>query len=51
MSFNFMAVVTIAVILEPRKIKSVNCFHFFPIYLPSSDGTECHDLRFLNVEL
>ena len=22
-----------------------------PIYLPGSDGTGCHDLRFLNVEL
>ena len=38
-----------AVILEPRKIKSVN-FHCFPIYLPWSDGTRCHDLSFLNVE-
>ena len=25
--------------------------HCFPIYLPWSDGTGCHDLRFLNVEL
>ena len=25
--------------------------HCFPIYLPWSDGTKCHDLRFLNVEL
>ena len=39
-----------AVILEPRKIKSA-CFHRFPIYLPGSDGTRCHDLSFLNVEL
>ena len=38
-----------AVILEPRKIVS-NCFHYFPIYLPWSDGTRCHDLRFLNVD-
>ena len=38
-----------AVILEPRKIVS-HCFHCFPIYLPWSDGTRCHDLRFLNVE-
>ena len=36
-----------AVILEPRKIVS----HCFPIYLPWSDGTGCHDLSFLNVEL
>ena len=39
-----------AVILEPRKIKSAS-FHCFPIYLPWSDGTRCHDLSFLNVEL
>ena len=37
-----------AVILEPRKIKS-GSFHCFPIYLPWSDGTRCHDLSFLNV--
>ena len=34
-----------AVILEPRKIVS-HCFHRFPIYLPWSDGTGCHDLVF-----
>ena len=39
-----------AVILEPRKIKSDTCFHCFPIYLPWSDGTRCHELHFLNVE-
>ena len=38
-----------AVILEPKKIVC-HCFHCFPIYLPWSDGTRCHDLRFLNVE-
>ena len=27
-----------------------HCFHCFPIYLPWSDGTRCHDLSFLNVE-
>ena len=37
------------VILEPKKIVC-HCFHCFRIYLPWSDGTECHDLRFLNVE-
>jgi len=40
-----------AVILEPRKIKSATGFHCFPLYLPWSDGTRCHDLHFLNVEL
>ena len=38
-----------AVILEPKKIKS-HCFDCFPIYLPWSHGTRCHDLCFLNVE-
>ena len=28
-----------------------HCFHCFPICLPRSDGTGCHDLSFLNVEL
>ena len=39
-----------AVIFKPKKIVC-HCFHRFPIYLPCSDGTRCHDLRFLNVEL
>ena len=34
-----------------QKNKVWHCFHCFPIYLPWSDGTRCHDLRFLNVEL
>ena len=34
------------VILEPKKIKC-HCFPGFPIYLPWSDGTTCHDLSFL----
>ena len=40
-----------AVILEPKKIKVWQCFHCFPTYFPWSDGTRCHDLRFLNFEL
>ena len=36
-----------AVILEPQNTVS----HCFPIYLLWSDGTRCHDLSFLNVEL
>ena len=40
-----------AVILEPPKNKVCHCFHCFPIYLPWSDGTRCHNLSFLNVEL
>ena len=39
------------VILEPQKNKFSHYFHCFPIYLPWSNGTECHDLSFLNVEL
>ena len=39
-----------AVILEPPHNKVSHCFHCFPIYLPGSDGTGCHDLCFLNVE-
>ena len=40
-----------AVILEPPKIKSDTVSTVSPIYFPWSDGTRCHDLRFLNVEL
>ena len=40
-----------AVILEPKKIKSVPVSTGFPIYSPWSDGTRCHGLSFLNVEL
>ena len=39
-----------AVILEPPK-QSLTLFPLLPIFLPGSDGTRCHDLRFLNVEL
>ena len=38
------------VILEPQKIKS-DTFYCLPIYFPLRDGTRCHDLCFLNVEL
>ena len=38
-----------AVIWEHKKIVC-HCFHRFPIYLPWSGGTRCHDLSFLNVE-
>ena len=39
-----------AVIWEPKKIKPVTVFCCFSIYLPRSDGTECHDLSFLNAD-
>ena len=38
-----------AVILESPKIV-FHRFYCFPIYLPWSDGTGCHDLSFLNVK-
>ena len=37
-----------AVILEPKN-KVIHCFHCFPIYLPWSDGTGCHDLSYLDL--
>ena len=40
-----------AVILESKRNKVWHCFHCFPIYFPWSDGTRCHDLCFLSVEL
>ena len=39
-----------ALILEPKKIVW-HCFNCLSIYFPWSDGTRCHDLSFLNVEL
>ena len=38
-----------AVILEPKKIKSVSTVS--PSICQRNDGTRCHDLSFLNVEL
>ena len=43
-SFNFMAAVTICSDFGAPQNKISHCFHCFPIYLPSSDGTGCHDL-------
>ena len=40
-----------AVILEPPQNKVCHCFCCVPICLPWSDGTGCHDLSFLNVEI
>ena len=47
--FNFMATVTICGDFGTPKNKVYNCFHCFPIYLPWSVGTRCHDLSFSNV--
>ena len=49
--FNFMAAITICSDSGAQKNKVWHCFHCFPIYFPWSDGTTCHDLSFLNVEL
>ena len=38
-----------SMILKCKEIKSCHCFCCFPIYLPWSDVTGCHDLCFLNV--
>ena len=43
-----MAAVTICSDFGAQKHK---VWHCFPIYFPWSDGTRCHDLSFLNVEL
>ena len=48
---NFIAAVTICSDFGAQKSKVCCCFHCFPIYLLCSDGTGCHDLSFLNVEL
>ena len=41
-----MATVTICSDFGAQKNKVCHCFHCFPIYLPWSDGTRCHDLSF-----
>ena len=46
--FNFMATITICSDFGAPKNKVQHCF---PIRFPWSDGTRCHDLSFLNVEL
>ena len=51
MSFNFMAAITICSDFGTPQNKVSHGFHCFPIYLPWSDRTRCHNLSFLNVEL
>ena len=41
-----MAAVTICSDFGAQKNKVSHCSHCFPIYLPRSDGTWCHDLSF-----
>ena len=48
-SFNFMAAVTICSDFGAQENKICHCFHFFPFYLPWSDGTRNHDLSFFSL--
>ena len=48
--FNSMAAVTVHSDFGAQESEICHCFHFFPFYLPLSDGASCHDLSFLNVE-
>ena len=48
---NFRAAITTHNNFGAQKNKVWHCFHCFPAYFPWSDGTWCHDLSFLNVEL
>ena len=45
-----MAAVTICSDFGAQENKVCHCFLCFPIYLPLSGGTGCHDLCFLNAE-
>ena len=44
-----MTIVTIHSEFRAQEEESSHCFHLFPFYLPSSDGTRCHDLQFSSV--
>ena len=48
---NSMVTVMVFSDFGAQENKICHCFHFSPFYLPWSDGTRCHDLSFLNVEL
>ena len=48
-SFNFMAAVTICSDFGSPQNQVCHCLHCFPIYLPWSDRTKCHDLSLFNV--
>ena len=43
-SLNFMAAVTVHHDFGAQENKTCHCTHCFPIYLPRSDRTRCHDL-------
>ena len=40
-----------AVIFGAQENKIYHCYHFFPIYLPWSVGTRCHDLSFFTLSV
>ena len=44
-----MAAITICSDFGTPQNKVCNCFHYFPIYMPWSDGTGYHDLSFLTL--
>ena len=44
--FSFMAAITICSDFGAQENKVCHFFHCFPIFLPWSDGTGCHDLVF-----
>ena len=46
-SFNIMIAVTVHSDFGAQENEIYHCFHFFPFYLPWSDGTGCHSLSFL----
>ena len=46
-----MAAITVHSDFEAQENKAYHCFHFFPTYLPWSDGTGCYDFSFLNVDI
>ena len=50
-SLNFVTAVTVHIDFGAQENEMWHSFHFFPIYLPWSDRTGCHDLHFLKVEL
>ena len=47
---NFLAAVTTCSNFGAQENRVCHYFHCFPIYLPWSDETGCHDLSFLNVK-
>ena len=49
-SFNLMAAINICSDFGAQENKICHCFQCFPINLPWSDGTRCHDHSVLNVE-